>query len=44
MFVGFSDKVPRWLQMMSFHFSQGNGQPQVMTPLPNIIDILEENT
>ena len=26
-------------KMMSFHFSQGNGQPQVMTPLPKMIDI-----
>ena len=31
-------------KMMSFHFSQGNGQPQVMTPLPKMIDIQEENT
>ena len=29
---------------MSFHFSHGNGQPQVMAPLPKIIVIQEENT
>ena len=38
MSVGFSDKFPRWLQNDEFSFSQGNGQPQVMTPLPKIID------
>ena len=29
---------------MSFHFSHGNGQPQVMTPLPKLIDSQEQNT
>ena len=44
MSVGFQTNFLGGFKMMSFHFSQGNGQTQVMTPLPKMIDIQEENT
>ena len=31
-------------KMMSFDCSPGNGQQQIMTPLPKMIDIQEENS
>ena len=39
MSVGFQTNFQGGFKMMSFHFSQGNGRPQVMTPLAKKIDI-----
>ena len=44
MSVGFQTNFLGGFKMTRFHFIQGNGQPQVMKPLPKMIDIQEENT
>ena len=42
MSVGFSDKLLKGFKMMTFHSRYG--RPQVITSLPKMIDIPEENT